>query len=262
MASIELKNIVKIYKDRKRGRELLTIDHVDLFVERNEFLCLLGPSGCGKSTLLNMVAGFEKATEGSVIVGGKPVTGPGSDRGMVFQQPTLMPWLPVWENVSFSLKLAGKNAKERRLAAQSMIDMVKLTGFENHYPAELSGGMAQRVGIARALLLNPEVILMDEPFAALDAQTKMEMQEELVSIWQRHQCTVVFVTHSVDEALILGTQVAVMTHRPGRIRELTKLDLPRPRDSTSPEFNEYKRHILALIREESALAHAEMAKAA
>jgi NitT/TauT family transport system ATP-binding protein len=173
-----------------------------------------------------------------------------------------MPWLPVWENVSFSLKLAGKGAKERRLAAQPMIDMVKLTGFENHYPAELSGGMAQRVGIARALLLNPEVILMDEPFAALDAQTKMEMQEELVSIWQRHQCTVVFVTHSVDEALVLGTQVAVMTHRPGRIRELTRLDLPRPRDSTSPEFNEYKRHILAVIREESALAHAEMAKAA
>lgn len=261
MASIELKNIVKIYADRKRGRELLTIDHVDLSVESNEFLCLLGPSGCGKSTLLNMIAGFETATEGEVLVAGKPVTRPGADRGMVFQQATLMPWLPVWDNVAFSLKLTGKNADERRAAAQPFIDMVKLTGFENHYPAELSGGMAQRVGIARALLLNPAVILMDEPFAALDAQTKIEMQEELVSIWQRHQGTVVFVTHSVDEALVLGTQVAVMTHRPGRIRELIKLDLPRPRDSTSPEFNEYKRHILALIREESALAKADMATA-
>lgn len=262
MSSIELKNIVKIYADRKRGRELLTIDNVSLSVPSNEFLCLLGPSGCGKSTLLNMIAGFERATTGEVLVGGKPVTGPGADRGMVFQQATLMPWLPVWDNVAFSLKLSGRSAAERRAAAQPFIDMVKLTGFENHYPAELSGGMAQRVGIARALLLNPGVILMDEPFAALDAQTKIEMQEELVSIWQRHQGTVVFVTHSVDEALVLGSQIAVMTHRPGRIRELIKLDLPRPRDSTSPEFNEYKRHILALIREESALARADMANAA
>jgi NitT/TauT family transport system ATP-binding protein len=262
MASIELKNIVKIYTDRKRGRELLTIDNVSLSVGSNEFLCLLGPSGCGKSTLLNMIAGFEDATRGTVTVGGKPVTGPGAERGMVFQQATLMPWLPVWENVAFSLKLQGKGAEERRAAAQPFIDMVKLTGFENHYPSELSGGMAQRVGIARAMLLNPQVILMDEPFAALDAQTKMEMQEELVTLWQRHQGTIVFVTHSVDEALVLGTQIAVMTHRPGRIRELIKLDLPRPRDSTSPEFNSYKRHILSLIREESALAHDELAKAA
>ncbi|KAF7599888.1 MAG: ABC transporter ATP-binding protein [Candidatus Dactylopiibacterium carminicum] len=259
MASIELKDIVKIYKDRKRGTELLSIDNVSFSVDSNEFLCLLGPSGCGKSTLLNMIAGFESATSGTVSVGGKPVLGPGADRGMVFQQATLMPWLPVWENIAFSLKLAGKGAEERRAAAQPFIDMVKLTGFENHYPAELSGGMAQRVGIARALLLNFSVILMDEPFAALDAQTKLEMQEELVAIWQRHQGTVVFVTHSVDEALVLGSQIAVMTHRPGRIRELIKLDLPRPRDSTSAEFNEYKRHILALIREESALARADAA---
>ncbi|MDQ7990473.1 MAG: ABC transporter ATP-binding protein [Candidatus Dactylopiibacterium sp.] len=262
MASIELNNIVKIYADRKRGRELLTLDHVSLSVQSNEFLCLLGPSGCGKSTLLNMIAGFETATAGEVLVGGRPVTAPGADRGMVFQQATLMPWLPVWDNVAFSLKLRARSAAERRAAAQPFIDMVKLTGFENHYPAELSGGMAQRVGIARALLLNPGVILMDEPFAALDAQTKIEMQEELVSIWQRHQGTVVFVTHSVDEALVLGTQIAVMTHRPGRIRELIRLDLPRPRDSTSPEFNEIKRHILALIREESALARADLASAA
>jgi NitT/TauT family transport system ATP-binding protein len=262
MASIELKDITKIFRDQKRGRELLTIDNVSLTVDSNEFICLLGPSGCGKSTLLNMVAGFEKPTSGTVSVDGKGITGPGADRGMVFQQATLMPWLTVWENISFSLMLTGKNKAERRAAAQPFIDMVKLTGFENHFPAELSGGMAQRVGIARALLLNPQVILMDEPFAALDAQTKIEMQEELVSIWQQQRGTIVFVTHSVDEALILGTQVAVMTHRPGRIRELIKLDLPRPRDSTSPEFNEYKRHILALIREESALARTDAAQPA
>lgn len=257
MATIELKDIVKIYSDRKRNRDLLTLDHINLAVEGNEFLCLLGPSGCGKSTLLNMIAGFETATSGEVRVDGKPVSGPGADRGMVFQQATLMPWLPVWDNIAFSLKLTGKSAAERRAAGQPFIDLVKLSGFENHYPGELSGGMAQRVGIARALLLNPAVILMDEPFAALDAQTKIEMQEELVSIWQRHQGSVVFVTHSVDEALVLGTQIAVMTHRPGRIRELIKLELPRPRDTTSPEFNQYKRHILALIREESTLAHAD-----
>lgn len=257
MSFIELNHIVKVFKDRKRGTDMLAIDDVTLKLEQKEFLCLLGPSGCGKSTLLNMIAGFEFSTQGAVTVAGKPVTGPGAERGMVFQQATLMPWLPVWDNVAFSLKLQGKSPAERRRAAQPFIDTVKLTGFENHYPAELSGGMAQRVGIARALLLNPTVILMDEPFAALDAQTKLEMQEELVTLWQRYEGTIVFVTHSVDEALILATKVAVMTHRPGRIRDLIEIDLPRPRDSTSQAFNDYKRHVLGLIREESALAHAD-----
>ncbi|WP_372395712.1 ABC transporter ATP-binding protein [Azospirillum sp. HJ39] len=250
MASIELQNITKIYSDTKRKRDLLAIDDVSLTVERNEFLCLLGSSGCGKSTLLNMIAGFEKPTKGTVTVGGKPVDGPGADRGMVFQQATLMPWLPVWENIAFHLRLKGWRKTDRRAAAQEYIDLVGLKGFENHYPAELSGGMSQRVGIARALLLNPQVILMDEPFAALDAQTKMDMQEELVAIWQKQRCTIVFVTHSVDEALVLGTQVAVLTSRPGRLRERIELDLPRPRDITSPRFNDHKRHILNLIREE------------
>jgi NitT/TauT family transport system ATP-binding protein len=257
MAFIELNNIVKVFKDRKRGTDMLAIDDVTLKLEQKEFLCLLGPSGCGKSTLLNMIAGFESPTQGEVAVAGKPVAGPGAERGMVFQQANLMPWLPVWDNVAFSLKLQGKSSAERRRAAQPFIDTVKLTGFENHFPSELSGGMAQRVGIARALLLNPTVILMDEPFAALDAQTKLEMQEELVMLWQRYEGTIVFVTHSVDEALILATKVAVMTHRPGRIRDLIEIDLPRPRDSTSQAFNDYKRHVLSLIREESALAHAD-----
>ncbi len=255
---IQVADISKTFRDAKRGREVTALDHVSLDLDRNEFLCLLGPSGCGKSTLLNMIAGFEFPTTGTVHVGGVKVERPGEQRGMVFQQANLMPWLPVWENVAFSLKLRGKGAKERREVARKFIEMVGLQGFENHYPFELSGGMSQRVGIARALLMNPEVILMDEPFAALDSQTKLEMQEELVDIWQHQRGTIVFVTHSVDEALILGTKVAVMTYRPGKIRELIPLDLPRPRDVTSPEFNELKRHILALIREESERARAEV----
>jgi NitT/TauT family transport system ATP-binding protein len=254
---IHISDVVKTYRDARRGRDVTALDHVSLDVDRNEFLCLLGPSGCGKSTLLNMIAGFDFPTSGTVEVGGALVQSPGDQRGMVFQQATLMPWLPVWENIAFSLKLRGAGAKKRREEAQRFIEMVGLQGFETHYPFELSGGMSQRVGIARALLMNPEVILMDEPFSALDSQTKLEMQEELVAIWQRQRGTIVFVTHSVDEALILGTQVAVMTYRPGRIRELIKLDLARPRDVTSPEFNELKRHILALIREESERARAE-----
>jgi NitT/TauT family transport system ATP-binding protein len=254
MSFIELNNIVKVFKDPQRGTDMLAIDNINLSVEKNELVCLLGPSGCGKSTLLNMIAGFEKPTSGEVKVDNKRITGPGADRGMVFQQPNLMPWLPVWDNVAFALKLKGLNKKDRQAAAQPFIEAVKLKGFENHLPGELSGGMAQRVGIARALLQNPAVVLMDEPFAALDAQTKLDMQEELVTIWQRYSSTIVFVTHSVDEALILGTQVVVMTHRPGKIRETIAIDLDRPRDITSTGFNDIKRHVLDLIRQESLLA--------
>ncbi|OZI31783.1 ABC transporter ATP-binding protein [Bordetella genomosp. 10] len=256
MSHVIFEGIGKTFRDARRQTELVTLQDVSLSLGEHELLCLLGPSGCGKSTLLNMLAGFEHPTEGRVLVDGKPVTAPGADRGMVFQQATLMPWLPVWENVAFPYRLRGAGKAERRRQAQPFIDLVGLTGFEEHYPAELSGGMSQRVGIARALLLNPGVILMDEPFAALDAQTKADIQEELVTIWQKSRSTIVFVTHSVEEALILGTQVAVMTHRPGRIRELIPVDLPRPRDTTTPRFNEIKRHVLGLIREEAALARA------
>src|SRR5712664_3607963 len=259
MAAIELRNIVKIFADPKRGRELLTLDNIDLDIDANDFVCLLGPSGCGKSTLLNIIAGFENSTSGQALVDGKIIERPGSDRGVVFQQPTLMPWLTAIDNVAFYLKLKGVAKQERQRRAMEFIDLVGLRGFEHHHPAELSGGMNQRVGIARALLLNPAVILMDEPFAALDAQTKLEMQEELVTIWNRYQGTIVFVTHSVDEALILGTKVAVMTHRPCRIRDLIDIELPRPHDTTSPAFNELKRHVLHLIREESTLARVDAA---
>lgn len=261
MAVIEIKNVSKLFHDAKRQTTLKALDDINISVDRNEFLCLLGPSGCGKSTLLNMIAGFDKPTSGTVSVGGEIVTKPGADRGMVFQQPTLMPWLPVWENVAFHLKLRGGDVEERRHAAQRYINMVGLKGFENHYPSELSGGMNQRVGIARALLMNPEVILMDEPFGALDEQTKMDMHAELVRIWQESRGTIVFVTHGIDESLALGTHVAVMSARPGRIRELIKIDLPRPRDPTSKQFNDYKRHLLSLLRPDPARDAAELTAA-
>jgi len=248
MSLIAIQNVTRLFDDPKRGTAVKALDDVSVSVGRNEFLCLLGPSGCGKSTLLNLIAGFDKPSSGTVSVGGRVVSEPGADRGVVFQQPTLMPWLTVWENVAFHLTMRGVPKAERRRKAQHFIDMVNLRGFENHFPSELSGGMNQRVGIARALLMNPEVILMDEPFGALDEQTKMDMHAELVRIWRESRSTIVFVTHGIDESLALGTHVAVMSARPGRIREMIEIDLPRPRDPTSPRFNDYKRHILSLLR--------------
>ena len=249
MAFLEVKNVEKVFKDEKRGTELKALDNINFSIKENEFVCLLGGSGCGKSTLLNMIAGFEKPTSGEILMNGKRIERMGADRGMVFQQPTLMPWLTVSKNISFHLKLKGVNKRKQREEAQKYIDMVGLKGFEKHYPHELSGGMNQRVGIARALLLNPALILMDEPFAALDPFTKSEMQEELVRIWQEHKRTIIFVTHSVEEALILGTKIIVLSKRPGRVNKIIDLDMDRPRDTTSPIFNQYKREILDLIQE-------------
>ncbi|WP_353948947.1 ABC transporter ATP-binding protein [Sporolactobacillus sp. Y61] len=252
MSLLAVKSLTKRFEDKKRKKSLLTLDQVNLNVEESEFICLLGPSGCGKSTLLNIIAGFESVSEGDLFTKGVKITGPGDDRGMVFQQATLMPWLTVWENVSFYLKIQKKSKNERKQAAQKYIEMVGLKGFENHYPYELSGGMKQRVGIARALLMDPSIILMDEPFAALDAQTRMTLQEELVRIWQINKKTIIFVTHSVEEALILGTRVVVMSARPGRIRDIIDIsDLNRPRDTTSIAFNAHKKTILNIIKEEA-----------
>lgn len=252
MSILTINNLTKKFKDKKRKKNLLTLDHVNLNVEDREFICLLGPSGCGKSTLLNIIAGFETASKGELLIRKMKIDGPSDDRGMVFQQATLMPWLTVWENVSFYLKIKNKSKNERKKAAQKYIEMVGLKGFEDHYPYELSGGMKQRVGIARVLLMNPSIILMDEPFAALDAQTRMTLQEELVKIWQINKKTIIFVTHSVDEALILGNKVVVMSARPGRIRDIIDLsDLSRPRDTTSIKFNAHKKTILNIIKEEA-----------
>ncbi len=249
MAFLEINNVEKVFKDEKRGTELKALHNINFSIEENEFVCLLGGSGCGKSTLLNMIAGFDQPTVGEILINGRKIEGTGSDRGMVFQQPTLMPWLTVSKNISFHLKLKGVNGRKRREEAQKYIDMVGLTGFEKHYPHELSGGMNQRVGIARALLLNPSLILMDEPFAALDPFTKTDMQEELVRIWQEQKRTIIFVTHSVEEALILGTKIIVLSKRPGRVNKIIDLDMSRPRDTTSQAFNQHKREILSLIKE-------------
>jgi NitT/TauT family transport system ATP-binding protein len=251
MSFLTIDRVSKQYDDPRRGATVALSD-VDLNIEHHEFVVLLGPSGCGKSTLLNIIAGFEHASVGEVRMEGRPIEKPGPDRGIIFQAPTLMPWLPVWENVAFHRRLQGDGKRARREAAQRYIDTVGLRGFEEHLPGELSGGMSQRVSIARALLLNPAVILMDEPFAALDSQTRMELQEELVRIWYAERCTIVFVTHSIEEAIILGTKIVVMTPRPGRISRVLDVPLSRPRDTTAPDFNDLKRELLAHSRGERA----------
>jgi sulfonate transport system ATP-binding protein len=249
------------------GRGLIEIDEVSirfgdstavettsLTIKPGEFVCILGPSGCGKSTLLNSVAGYVKPTTGSVSVDGVQVEKPGPDRGMVFQQYSLLPWKTVYENVAFGPRMAGKTRTESGAIANSFLNMVGLSKFGSRYPAELSGGMQQRVGIARALANYPSVLLMDEPFGALDAQTRLMMQENLLSIWKEFKTTVLFVTHDVDEAVFLADRVLVMSAAPGHIKADLKINLPRPRSpdmATDPVYIEAKRRCLETIREES-----------
>jgi NitT/TauT family transport system ATP-binding protein len=238
----------------RNGHTVEAVRRFDLATKPGEFVALLGPSGCGKSTVLNAVAGFVRPTGGRVVVDGTRVTGPGADRGMVFQQHSLFPWKTVQRNVEFGLKMRGVGRVEREGAARTYLHLVGLGGFEHAYPGELSGGMQQRVGIARVLVNRPRVMLMDEPFAALDAQTRMSMQELLLGVWQEVRTTVLFVTHDIDEALFLSDRVVVMTARPGGIRDVVDVPLPRPRApevTTSPEFVRLKAHVLAQVREES-----------
>lgn len=226
----------------------------DLIVEPGEFVCILGPSGCGKSTLLNCVAGFVQQTTGSVSVDDKAVTKPGPDRGMVFQQYSLFPWKNVRDNIAFGPKLSGHSNAESASIANTFLNMVGLTRFADHYPGELSGGMQQRVGIARALAGYPSVLLMDEPFGALDAQTRIVMQENLLRIWSDFGTTVMFVTHDVDEAIFLADRVLIMSAAPGRLIDDFKVPLARPRVSemaTDEAFIQLKRRCLEAIRAES-----------
>ncbi len=253
--AVELIDVWKRFD--KRGRTVEALQAIDLALDRNEFTALLGPSGCGKSTLLNMVAGFDRPTRGRVLAAGGPVEAPGPRRGVVFQEPALFPWYTVLDNVTFGPKTQGVEPARYREQAAAILEQVGLTGFEAHYPAELSGGMKQRVGIARVLIMEPEVLLMDEPFGSLDAQTRSVMHELLLSVWERHHQTVLFVTHDVEEALLLADSVCVMTARPGRIKKRLTVTLPRPRPieiTTSPAFNALKREVLALIRDETARA--------
>jgi ABC-type nitrate/sulfonate/bicarbonate transport system ATPase subunit len=256
--AVELVDVWKRFD--KRGRTVEALQAIDLALDRNEFTALLGPSGCGKSTLLNMVAGFDRPTRGRVLAAGAPVEAPGPRRGVVFQEPALFPWYTVLDNVTFGPKTQGIEPARYREQAATILEQVGLTGFEAHYPAELSGGMKQRVGIARVLVMEPEVLLMDEPFGSLDAQTRSVMHELLLSVWERHHQAVLFVTHDVEEALLLADSVCVMTARPGRIKQRLTVTLPRPRPieiTTSPAFNALKREVLALIRDETARAATE-----
>src|SRR5581483_3607858 len=225
---LQLRDITMTFRAR-RGGEIIAVDNLSLDVAEREFITIVGPSGCGKSTLLRVVAGLVRPARGDVLLDGRHITGPGADRGMVFQSYTLFPWLTVQGNVEFGPRLKHMPAAERARLAREYIELVGLQGFERSYPKELSGGMMQRVAIARALANDPEVLLMDEPFGALDAQTRSIMQELLVTTWQRTPKTILFVTHDIDDALFLGDRVYIMTARPGRIKQVLDVHLPRPR---------------------------------
>jgi NitT/TauT family transport system ATP-binding protein len=254
-----------VHKEFVKGeRRVLALQDIDLTVAQHEFVAILGPSGCGKSTLLNMVAGFDHPTRGTVKVEGEAIVEPSPRRCVVFQEPALFPWLTVMDNVVFGPKTRRQPAAEYRPRAAQIIEQVGLRGFEASYPAELSGGMRQRVGIARVLIMEPRVLLMDEPFGSLDAQTRSLMQELLLELWQRHQQTVLFITHDIEEALLLADRVCVMTARPGRIKKSIPVPMPRPRSielTLSPEFNALRREVLDLIREESVRAAMETERA-
>ncbi|NLX49018.1 MAG: ABC transporter ATP-binding protein [Methanospirillum sp.] len=231
------------------GEPVVALKGISLEVPEGEFVCILGPSGCGKTTLLRIIAGLERPTEGRVLVDGEEVDGPTPRLGMIFQDYSLFPWRRVIDNISFGLELAGVEKADRAATAREYLDLVGLGGFASAYPYELSGGMRQRVAVARALATNPAVVLMDEPFGALDAQTRNAMQREILEIWEKTRKTVLFVTHSVDEAVFLADRIVVLTARPGRIREVATFSEPRPRNRTSDGCAALRRYVLGLIDE-------------
>ncbi len=239
---IVIDGIRKVY--RKDEVETVAIDRIDLTVKKGELVSIIGPSGCGKTTVLRMIAGLLEPSEGTITIAGKECKEPGPDRGMVFQDFALFPWRSVRRNVEFGLEVAGVPKEERRQKADEYIELVGLGDFKNAKIHELSGGMKQRVGIARALINNPDVILMDEPFGALDAQTRNIMQAQLVKILEKTGTTIIFVTHSVDEALFLSDRVVMLSPRPSKIKEIINLDWPRPRDRSAPEFTALRKRIL------------------
>ncbi len=251
MNGLTLRGVGKTYDGRT---PVLAVSEVDLSVPEGAFIALLGPSGCGKSTLLNLIAGFEQPSAGELLIDGRPAGPPGPDRAVVFQEPALFPWLTVWDNVTFGPRLRGRPRAEYERQARRFIDLVGLTGFERHHPDQLSGGMMQRVGIARCLLMEPRLFLMDEPFGALDAQTRLSMQELLLQVWDTLKRTVVFITHDIEEAIFLADTVYVMSARPGRISARYAVPLARPRDIavlTDPRFTALRAAVLHRIRHEA-----------
>jgi len=250
---ISVKSVNKIFASA--DREVVALKDIHLDIPQGQFVCLLGPSGCGKSTLLNAIAGFSLPTSGSITADGKAVTGPGPDRGMVFQEYALFPWMTVEKNIAFGLEIKGTPAAQINDTVATLLAKLGLTDFRNRYPKDLSGGMRQRVAIARILALDSPIMLMDEPFGALDALTRRNLQDELLRIWAELGKTVIFVTHSIEEAIYLADRIVVMTYRPGTVKRDLLVELPRLRDPSSPAFNTLKRELGQLVMEEQQRHH-------
>ncbi|CAG7653337.1 ABC transporter ATP-binding protein [Paenibacillus allorhizosphaerae] len=246
---IEISNVSKTFHQRTGG-SFTALDNVSLTINKGEFVSLLGPSGCGKSTLLNLVAGLEQAEQGSITVNGKPCKGPGPDRVVVFQEHALFPWLTVLDNVAFGLKQKGIAKKEREALAMEQIKSVHLSKFADRYPHELSGGMKQRAAIARALAMDPEILLMDEPFAALDEQTRLILHQDLEEIWMRTRKTILFITHNIREAVVLSDRVLVMSTRPGKIKKEFAVQAARPRDISDSVLHHVESSIMEALADE------------
>ena len=250
---ITISDVNKIFSTGER--DVVALKDIDLVIPDGQFVCLLGPSGCGKSTLLNAVAGFSLPTSGTIVAGGKTVTGPGPDRGMVFQEYALFPWMTVEQNVAFGLEIKGMDAAAIEQRVMALLDTLGLKDFRARFPKDLSGGMRQRVAIARILALDSPILLMDEPFGALDALTRRNLQDELLRIWAELKKTILFVTHSIEEAIYLADRIVVMTYRPGTVKRDIVVDLPRLRDPASAEFNALKRELGLLVMEEQQRHH-------
>jgi NitT/TauT family transport system ATP-binding protein len=246
MGHLVIKDLTQAFR-KDDNTELTALDHVSLEVKDKEFVCILGPSGCGKTTLLRLIAGLDTPEGGSIVLDGEEMKGPNPKIGFVFQEYSLFPWRSVIDNIAFGLEMKGVPKEERYRIAEQYLSLVNLSAFKTSYPAELSGGMRQRVAVARALALDPVLLLMDEPFGALDAQTRNMLQTELLGIWEKTKKTIIFITHSVDEAVYLSDRIIVLSPRPGKVCRTVSIELPRPRDRTNPEFAELRRDILDQI---------------
>jgi NitT/TauT family transport system ATP-binding protein len=252
-AHIVVSQVNKVFQTAER--EVVALKDINLEIPQGQFVCLLGPSGCGKSTLLNAVAGFAPPSSGSITADGKLVTAPGPERGMVFQEYALFPWMTVADNVAFGLQIKGQSREQISATVDKLLTMLSLQDFRNRYPKDLSGGMRQRVAIARVLALDSPIMLMDEPFGALDALTRRNLQDELLRIWAELKKTIIFVTHSIEEAIYLADRIVVMTYRPGTVKRDLLVDLPRLRDPAAAEFNALKRELGQLVMEEQQRHH-------
>ncbi len=247
---LKLTDLGKKFPGKNPGEFIPVLDNINCNIDAGQFVSIVGSSGCGKTTLLRIIAGLEKASQGRLFLNGKEIQGVTEQIGLVFQEYVLFPWRTTSENIQMGLEIKGVDKAERERLAAEYIKAFGLQGFEDHYPRELSGGMQQRVAIARTLIMNPRVVLMDEPFASLDSQTRNDLQEFLVEVWQKRGDTVVFVTHNVDEAVFLSDQIVVLSRRPARIELILKVESPRPRDRTDPEFNTLRRNILQVLKKQ------------